>query len=274
MWSCARVRVLVCLLGVVAFCGWVIQFYQAEFQALQAQHGVGLENLVYYRSSGSFADAATHYFVMTTSADALHTYGALRNAPADCEGGPEQVCARVPTPSPSPCFALLSPPLPSPCLPSFRLVFPASPQPRRRALTHREQVCAAANVDTAKLEEYARAAVGAFVPSLAQHPLCPGQLSLFDFSERKQSNRAAALVTGASVGSKQDTPCIVARVGYASKPRQRGHKPPKAAKAAALSLSLSPSLSCPPPPLLYPSAALSHLLPSLPRPPQQRVPYL
>ena len=37
--------------------------------------GVSLENLVYYRSSGAFATSATHYFVMTTSADALHSFG-------------------------------------------------------------------------------------------------------------------------------------------------------------------------------------------------------
>ena len=55
---------------------------------------------------------------------------------------------------------------------------------------------AASNVDTAKLEAYARLAIQAFVPSLSEQPMVPGQLALFDFSERKQSN-AAALVVGA-----------------------------------------------------------------------------
>ena len=143
---------------------WASQFYQAEFAALAKDHGVGLENLVYYRSTGAFATSATHYFVMTTSAEALHSYGVLK-APAG------EVAA--------------------------------------------DALCAAANVDAAKLEAYARAAVGAFVPSLASHAMCDGQLSLFDFSERKQSNKASALVQGAAVGSKQDTPCIVTRVGDA-----------------------------------------------------------
>ena len=78
-----------------------------------------------------------------------------------------------------------------------------------------EELCSPPNVDSAKLEAYARHAVGAFVPSLEAHEMCPGQLSLFDFSERKQSNRACALVTGSQVGSKQDTPCVVTRVGDA-----------------------------------------------------------
>ena len=36
-----------------------------------------------------------------------------------------------------------------------------------------------------------------------------------DFSERTQSNHAAKIVSGAEVGSRQDTPCVVARVGDA-----------------------------------------------------------
>jgi hypothetical protein len=142
---------------------WASQFYQKEFAALHAEHGVLLENLVYYRSSGMFADSPTHYFVMTTSSEALCSFGALRAV----EG--------------------VAPDL----------------------------LCAAANVDTGRLEEYARKAVGAFMPRLSTKPLCSGQLSLFDFSERKQSNRAAAIVGGARIGSKQDTPCIVTRVGDA-----------------------------------------------------------
>ena len=38
------------------------------------------------------------------------------------------------------------------------------------------------NIDYAKLEAYARRAVGAFVPSLASQEIVPNQLSLFDFS--------------------------------------------------------------------------------------------
>ena len=75
--------------------------------------------------------------------------------------------------------------------------------------------------EVAKLEEYARKGFGAFVPQLAASPLCAGQLSLFDFSERKQSNHAAKIVSGAEVGSRQDTPCVVARVGDARPARAR-----------------------------------------------------
>ena len=77
-----------------------------------------------------------------------------------------------------------------------------------------EVLCSPENVERDKLEEYARQAVKAFVPSLAAHPLCPSQLSLFNFSERKQSNLAAALLPGAAVGS--DSPhTLVTRVGDA-----------------------------------------------------------
>ena len=117
---------------------WASQFYQDEFAALKAS-GVELENLVYYRSSGAFATSATHYFVMTTSSEALSSFGALK---------------------------------------ALEGVVPA-------------ELCAAGNVDYGKLEAYARQALGAFVPSLSGHPLCPGQLSLFDFSERKQVRHVA-----------------------------------------------------------------------------------
>ena len=140
---------------------WATQFYQTEFGQLHSSSGVLLENLVYYRSSGAYADSATHYFVMTTSSDALLAYGALK-------AGADAVA----------------------------------------------ELCDVDNIDKAKLEGYARAAVGAFVPSLEKHALCPGQLTLFDFSERKQSNKAVDLVKGSDIG-KQETPCIVTRVGDA-----------------------------------------------------------
>ena len=38
-----------------------------------------LQNIVYYRSTGAFSDAATHYFVMTADADSLNAMGALRS---------------------------------------------------------------------------------------------------------------------------------------------------------------------------------------------------
>ena len=55
-------------------------------------------------------------------------------------------------------------------------------------------LCARSNIDYEKMESYCRRAVGAFVPQLETHELVPNQLQLFDFSERKQSNRATALV--------------------------------------------------------------------------------
>ena len=138
------------------------QYFQAEFAQLQAQ-GVALENFVYYRSTGAFSDAATHYFVMTTTSDALAAWGALRD-------------------------------------------------PRLRE----GELCGAANQDAERLESYARQAVRCFVPELASREIVPGQLSLFDFSERKQSNVAAAVVPGASFGSGQSrSMCLVTRVGDA-----------------------------------------------------------
>ena len=47
-------------------------------------------------------------------------------------------------------------------------------------------LCQPSNVDAERLELYARAAIALFVPPLATHPMAPGQLSLFDFSERWQ----------------------------------------------------------------------------------------
>jgi hypothetical protein len=74
-------------------------------------------------------------------------------------------------------------------------------------------LCQPSNVSVEQLERYARAAIALFVPSLAKHPMVPGQLSLFDFSERWQSNRAAMLVPGAALGQQHEV--LVTRVGDA-----------------------------------------------------------
>jgi hypothetical protein len=74
-------------------------------------------------------------------------------------------------------------------------------------------LCQPSNVSVERLELYARAAIALFVPSLATHPMVPGQLSLFDFSERWQSNRAAMLVPGAALGQQHEV--LVTRVGDA-----------------------------------------------------------
>jgi hypothetical protein len=71
------------------------------------------------------------------------------------------------------------------------------------------------NVDRSKLEAYARQAISAFVPALAQQPLVPDQLQIFDFSERKSSNRAAILVPGATLGGSPASRVLVTRVGDA-----------------------------------------------------------
>ena len=127
---------------------WSQQYHQAAFAALARDHGVVLQNIVYYRSTGAFSDAATHYFVMTTELEALVAAGALRSAAVE---GP---------------------------------------------------LTAASNVVTSRLEAYARAAIGAFVPTLAAQEMVPGQLSIFDFSERKQSSRAALLVDASLISGK------------------------------------------------------------------------
>lgn len=67
---------------------WAHQFHQAKFNKL-ASAGVTLQNIVYYRSTGAFSSAATHYFVMTAQADSMLLEGALI-APAS-EG---DLCAR------------------------------------------------------------------------------------------------------------------------------------------------------------------------------------
>ena len=138
---------------------WSQQYHQQTFAQL-ARNGCVLQNIVYYRSSGNFADCATHYFVMTSDLEALMVAGAVRSL--------------------------------------------SVPEP-----TSRE------NVDRSKLEAYARQAISAFVPALAQQPLVPDQLQIFDFSERKSSNRAAILVPGATLGGSPASRVLVTRVGDA-----------------------------------------------------------
>jgi len=72
------------------------------------------------------------------------------------------------------------------------------------------------NIDSKKLVAYARKAVAAFVPELENQDMVPGQLSLFDFSERKQSNYAALMVNAAKLGGEAlDGDVLVTRVGDA-----------------------------------------------------------
>ena len=80
------------------------------------------------------------------------------------------------------------------------------------------------NINARQLEAYARRAVGAFVPQLATHPIAKGGgVSLFDFSERRASNRAATLAVGSSLidaglgrrGHTANERLLVSRVGDA-----------------------------------------------------------
>ena len=140
---------------------WAQQFHTAKFRALKAERGVDLQNIVYYRSTGAFSPAATHYFVMTAESDSLLAAGALI-APDPADG-----------------------------------------------------LCSAPNVRKDRLAAYARAAVGAFVPQLAAAELVPGQLQIFDFSERKQSNKASALLSAGAFGGDPAAQVLVTRVGDA-----------------------------------------------------------
>ena len=81
-------------------------------------------------------------------------------------------------------------------------------------------LCAASNVDRDKLVAYARRAVAEFVPELAETPLIddlPGVsgVQIFDFSERKVSNRASVLVDADSLGGSEGQQVLVTRVGDA-----------------------------------------------------------
>ena len=97
-------------------------------------------------------------------------------------------------------------------------------------------LCAAANVDAARLEGYVRAAVAEFVPGLARQPVVPGSLQIFDFSERKQSNRAATLVdadhfhrrgSAGGGGRPQVRAAAAPRSGSPSPPHSGAPPPPR-----------------------------------------------
>ena len=57
-----------------------------------------------------------------------------------------------------------------------------------------EDLLQAGNVDFQALENYSRMAVHEFIPQLARQRLVPGQLQIFDFSERRQSNVSTMLL--------------------------------------------------------------------------------
>ena len=141
---------------------WAQQYYTARFAKLK-ERGVNLQNLVYYRSTGAFSSAATHYFVMTADADSLNAMGALHS-----------------------------------------LEVPEA------------QLCASKNVDRAKLQDYVRLAVGEFVPELQHAELVEAQgVQIFDFSERKVSNRASVIVNAEELGGVAGQQVLVTRVGDA-----------------------------------------------------------
>jgi hypothetical protein len=141
---------------------WAQQYHTARFKSLK-DRGVDLQNIVYYRSTGAFSSAATHYFVMTADADSLAAMGALRS-------------------------------------------MDVSP----------DMLCASANVDRDALRAYVRIAVGEFVPELEHAALVEQQgVQIFDFSERKVSNRASVLLDAKPLGGKRNTQVLVTRVGDA-----------------------------------------------------------
>ena len=78
-----------------------------------------------------------------------------------------------------------------------------------------EDLVGALNVDAGKLEAFARAAIGEFVPELRDAPLLPKQLQIFDFSERRQSNAAALVLPAARFGGPEHKRLMCTRVGDA-----------------------------------------------------------
>ena len=71
------------------------------------------------------------------------------------------------------------------------------------------------NVDMDALEAYARVAVKEFIPQLAGQPMLAGQLQIFDFSERKQSNISTVSLGADRFGGSADERVLVTRVGDA-----------------------------------------------------------
>ena len=63
---------------------WARQFFVQKFEKLK-KHGPDLQNIVYYHSTGSFAPAATHYFVMTAQGGSLQQMGALKDINLDAQ---------------------------------------------------------------------------------------------------------------------------------------------------------------------------------------------
>lgn len=79
-----------------------------------------------------------------------------------------------------------------------------------------EELCAGKNVQRERLVDYVRVAVAEFVPQLASAELAAeAGVQIFDFSERKVSNRASVLVDAERMGGKPNTQVLVTRVGDA-----------------------------------------------------------
>ena len=78
------------------------------------------------------------------------------------------------------------------------------------------QLCQSANVDRAQLEAFVRIAVSEFVPALADAELVAKQgVQIFDFSERKVSNKASVLLDATRLHGAPGAQVLVTRVGDA-----------------------------------------------------------
>jgi hypothetical protein len=78
------------------------------------------------------------------------------------------------------------------------------------------QLCQSANVDRAQLEAFVRIAVSEFVPALADAELVAKQgVQIFDFSERKVSNKASVLIDATRLHGAPGAQVLVTRVGDA-----------------------------------------------------------
>ena len=81
-----------CTMHTCTQASWSSQYHQQKFAMLH-QYNVRIENLVYYRSSGAFSDAATHYFCMTAERESLHAFGVLREAVLEDSESRKDLCA-------------------------------------------------------------------------------------------------------------------------------------------------------------------------------------